>query len=67
MTKPISIVDVFVSGYAAKYRLPKLSVQGVMAIVTGTAIREHLARKVGQSKRVVKLTKRQQPSIRSHA
>jgi hypothetical protein len=67
VTKPVGIVDVFVSGDAAKHRLPKLSLQGMAAVLAGADIGEHLSRERGQAKGIVKFAKGQQSGIRSHA
>jgi hypothetical protein len=66
VTQTFSVVDVFVSGKATKYRLPEQPRQCVPTILAGTYIGKNITRHRRKSENVVEFTISQQSSIRGH-
>ena len=66
VAKTVGVVDILVSGEAAKHRLPELRDQAAAAVRSGPAVGQHTPGHLGQTERVIQLAERQQPGVRGN-
>ena len=64
LRETLGVVHVLVSGKTTEHRLPQEPHQEVAGVLAAPHLREHRPGQLGQSKRVVQFTIRQQASVR---
>ena len=64
MAEAVGVIDILLSGETAEHRLPELRRQGLVIVLAGPQVGQHLSGYLGQAKGIVQFPEGEQPGIR---